>query len=63
MSFAFVKASQGQRYVDPTFIANVKGARAAGLLLGAYHFLGAWLQNLCTAAVFGKCLGLILSLG
>ncbi|MCV9947752.1 GH25 family lysozyme [Paenibacillus sp. BT-177] len=41
ISLAFVKASQGQRYVDRTFIANVKRARAAGLLLGAYHFLDA----------------------
>ncbi|MGP0579792.1 GH25 family lysozyme [Paenibacillus peoriae] len=41
ISFAFIKASQGQRYVDPTFTTNAKGARAAGVLLGAYHFLDA----------------------
>ncbi|WP_025684820.1 GH25 family lysozyme [Paenibacillus maysiensis] len=41
ISFAFIKASQGQRYVDPTFILNAKGAKAAGVLLGAYHFLDA----------------------
>ncbi|MGN8227413.1 glycoside hydrolase family 25 protein [Paenibacillus polymyxa] len=41
ISFAFIKASQGQRYVDPTFITNAKGARAAGVLLGAYHFVDA----------------------
>ncbi|MBE0340900.1 glycoside hydrolase [Paenibacillus sp. 28ISP30-2] len=41
ISFAFIKASQGQRYVDPTFITNTKGARAAGVLLGAYHFVDA----------------------
>ncbi|MGR6765339.1 glycoside hydrolase family 25 protein [Paenibacillus sp. T2-29] len=41
ISFAFIKASQGQRYVDPTFNTNAKGARAAGVLLGAYHFLDA----------------------
>ncbi|MBE0334992.1 glycoside hydrolase family 25 protein [Paenibacillus sp. 23TSA30-6] len=40
-SFAFIKASQGQRYVDPTFITNAKGAKAAGVLLGAYHFVDA----------------------
>lgn len=39
--FAFVKASQGQKYVDPTFQMNVKGAKAAGLMVGAYHFLDA----------------------
>ncbi|MDY7989743.1 GH25 family lysozyme [Paenibacillus polymyxa] len=41
ISFAFVKASQGQRYVDPTFITNAKGAKGAGVLLGSYHFLDA----------------------
>ncbi|MBE0335132.1 GH25 family lysozyme [Paenibacillus sp. 23TSA30-6] len=41
ISFAFIKASQGQRYVDPTFITNAKGAKAAGVLLGAYHFVDA----------------------
>ncbi|MCP3778823.1 GH25 family lysozyme [Paenibacillus sp. MZ03-122A] len=41
ISFAFIKASQGQRYVDPTFITNAKGAKEAGVLLGAYHFLDA----------------------
>lgn len=40
-AFAFVKASQGQSYVDPTFEANVKGAKEAGVLIGAYHFLDA----------------------
>ncbi|MDP4098976.1 glycoside hydrolase family 25 protein [Paenibacillus sp. P96] len=40
-SFAFVKASQGQSYVDPTFETNVKGAKEAGVLIGAYHFLDA----------------------
>ncbi|MFB5674282.1 glycoside hydrolase family 25 protein [Paenibacillus terreus] len=40
-AFAFVKASQGQRYVDPTFEANVKGAKEAGVLIGAYHFVDA----------------------
>ncbi|MCH6187527.1 glycoside hydrolase family 25 protein [Paenibacillus polymyxa] len=41
ISFAFIKASQGQRYVDPTFTTNAKGARAVGVLPGAYHFLDA----------------------
>jgi lysozyme len=40
-SFAFIKASQGQSYVDPTFITNAKGVQAAGILLGAYHFVDA----------------------
>ncbi|ASR47221.1 glycoside hydrolase [Paenibacillus kribbensis] len=49
ISFAFIKASQGQRYVDPTFITNAKGARAAGILLGAYHFVDATSVNTAKA--------------
>ncbi len=41
ISFAFLKASQGVSYRDPQFLANVQGARAAGLAIGAYHFLDA----------------------
>lgn len=37
-SFAFVKASEGVGYEDPTFKRNWNEARAAGLLVGAYHF-------------------------
>ncbi|ADM68954.1 Lysozyme M1 [Paenibacillus polymyxa E681] len=48
-SFAFIKASQGQRYVDPTFITNAKGIKAAGLLLGAYHFVDATSVNAAKA--------------
>jgi len=36
--FAFAKATQGLTYVDPQFHANWAGAKAAGLLRGAYHF-------------------------
>jgi lysozyme len=32
------KASQGISYVDPTYASRKQGARAAGLLWGAYHF-------------------------
>ncbi len=41
ISFAFLKASQGVSYRDPQFLSNVQGARAAGLAIGAYHFLDA----------------------
>ncbi|MEC0370902.1 glycoside hydrolase family 25 protein [Paenibacillus chibensis] len=37
ISFAFIKATQNS--MDPQFLANVKGAKAAGLLIGAYHYL------------------------
>jgi lysozyme len=36
--FAFIKATDGITYTDPDFAANWSGARAAGLLRGAYHF-------------------------
>ncbi|WP_433618807.1 glycoside hydrolase family 25 protein [Paenibacillus cellulositrophicus] len=37
ISFVFIKATQNS--MDPKFLANVKGAKAAGLLVGAYHYL------------------------
>jgi len=38
ISFAFIKATEGGDYVDPTFQANWKGAGGAGIARGAYHF-------------------------
>jgi lysozyme len=40
-AFAFIKATDGITYVDPEFTANWRGAKAAGLLRGAYHFFEA----------------------
>lgn len=39
ISFAFLKASEGRSYRDPTFPGHLKAARAAGILVGAYHFV------------------------
>lgn len=39
--FAFIKASQGTKRVDPKFATNAKAAKAAGVLIGAYHFVDA----------------------
>lgn len=39
--FVFAKATEGAAYKDPTFPANWSGAKAAGLLRGAYHFFRA----------------------
>jgi GH25 family lysozyme M1 (1,4-beta-N-acetylmuramidase) len=36
--FAFLKATDGHDYLDPTFATNRAGARANGLIVGAYHF-------------------------
>ncbi len=40
-AFAFIKATEGITYVDPMFAENWSGAKAAGLLRGAYHFFEA----------------------
>lgn len=37
ISFVFIKATQN--HMDPKFLANVKGAKTAGLLVGAYHYV------------------------
>ena len=39
--FVLIKASEGDVYLDPTFDDNWRGAKAAGLLRGAYHFFRA----------------------
>jgi lysozyme len=36
--FAIAKASEGQTFVDPMFATNRAGAKAAGLVFGAYHY-------------------------
>ena len=36
--FAFLKATEGGTFVDDRFAANLAGANAAGLSVGAYHF-------------------------
>jgi lysozyme len=38
--FCFIKATQGTGYLDPFFIKNRNDARAAGMLVGFYHFAG-----------------------
>jgi GH25 family lysozyme M1 (1,4-beta-N-acetylmuramidase) len=37
-SFVFMKATQGNSYVDPQFATNITRATAQGLLAGPYHF-------------------------
>ena len=37
-SFAFIKATEGDGYVDDHFLNNWRGATVAGLAKGAYHF-------------------------
>lgn len=37
-AFAFLKASEGTSFVDTTYATNRAQAKAAGLVIGAYHF-------------------------
>ena len=38
MKFVYIKATEGATYTDPYFVRNYKGARAAGIPVGVYHF-------------------------
>ena len=38
IDFAFTKATEGVNYVDPKYHTNMQGAKAAGVLIGPYHF-------------------------
>jgi lysozyme len=40
-SLAIIKATEGVDYTDPSFTANVNGARTAGMIVGAYHLMRA----------------------
>ncbi|MCG7537526.1 GH25 family lysozyme [Pseudoalteromonas sp. OOF1S-7] len=38
VQFVYIKATDGITYRDPAFYSHLKGAQAAGLQVGAYHF-------------------------
>lgn len=38
VKFVYAKATEGQGFNDPNYAANRAGAKAAGMLFGAYHF-------------------------
>src|SRR5690349_13200061 len=38
VSFAFTKATEGVDFIDSNFTQNMAGAKAAGILIGPYHF-------------------------
>jgi GH25 family lysozyme M1 (1,4-beta-N-acetylmuramidase) len=48
VTFAWVKASQGDTITDSTFAVNIVNARNAGVLVGAYHFAD-YTNNIGTA--------------
>lgn len=38
MDFAWVKATEGRSYINPSFLSDLREARAAGIAVGAYHY-------------------------
>ena len=38
ISFAYLKATEGTGFTDPRFADNLRGAKAAGLRAGGYHY-------------------------
>ena len=37
VQFAYIKASEGRGYTDLKYVANIRAARRAGLVVGSYH--------------------------
>lgn len=50
--FAFIKATEGITFKDKRFLENVKGAQAAGILVGAYHYFKPAFSGLAQADHF-----------
>lgn len=38
ITYVYIKATEGAKLVDDTYLTNLKGARRAGLKVGCYHF-------------------------
>ncbi len=57
MSFAFVKATEGTTYTDPSFATNWAGVKAAGMIRGAYHFFHSDLDPVAQATFFLSTVG------
>ena len=45
IEFVYIKASEGQNYVDPYFRTNYNNAKANGLKIGFYHYVRATTQD------------------
>jgi lysozyme len=57
IAFAFVKATDGANIVDSGFNANWAGAKAAGLLRGAYHYYQPAQDPLAQAENLARAIG------
>jgi lysozyme len=38
VAFAYVKATEGEDYIDPLYAQNYRGAKENGIIVGVYHF-------------------------
>jgi lysozyme len=52
VSFAYIKATQGETYLDPYFADDWAGAKAAGLAYGAYEYFSFCSSGLAQAQAF-----------
>ena len=52
VQFAYVKVTEGVTGKDPDAVANAAGARAAGIVVGCYHFLRALTDPIDQAEAF-----------
>jgi len=57
IEFAYIKATEGQYYVDPKFHANRSGAQTSGVTYGSYHFFHPDENALAQANHFLKTVG------
>lgn len=55
--FTFVKATQGDWYVNPYFASDLAAANAAGLLVGAYHYAEPATSPITQADYFAREIG------
>lgn len=54
--FAFIKATQSNWYTNPYFSPDLRAARGAGMLVGAYHFADPSVSPLIQADDFAKAI-------
>lgn len=57
VEFAFIKATEGTTIVDHMYTRHKVGARAAGLLIGAYHFFHPKYDPKAQAQLFASTVG------
>lgn len=54
IKFVAVKATEGLNYLDPSYVKNRAGAKNAGIIFGAYHFIHMDLDGAAQAKYFAQ---------